>query len=544
MELTVIKGGKHMINRYGRSKKMFAACICPTCAHITKVEWDVDADKDTENCKIVVPIIERNKLDKCPNCSSKLLFEDDIFICGENAVSEKLITDFIFNLRKNIIEGFRAEVNEIIEKSELSERIEAFIDNTDVVKNDLQNLKTYLRYAVKVESAVRFYQEYLINLKLELFDNDKKFISDTAKQKNIQRNDAADAKKKIEKLEDKILKIEADFEKYDFEIDVNISKNKRPSLPSYKRVPNPTPPVYPTLKKPGLFNKKKIEEENAALIANYNAQREHYLAECEKIPVIEKKNAELKAKYEKELLDYNEKQKQRKYEIQEKAEILKEEARKEKDLEIEKIREEIATLSKKKHIKKVVNSASLFIQNNIESAEKQLKAAVKARAEFYDYNIIYPKYRNYVAVATFCEYIESGRCSSLEGANGAYNLYETACMNNLIVSQLTVIADKLEDIKQNQMLMYREMKNINHNLEKLNDTLKDVVSSINSMAMSMSDMQNYLIDISANTRDIKDINTKIATNTAISAHYNEVTAYYSKLNCELTDALGFMVAFK
>jgi hypothetical protein len=74
--------------------------------------------------------------------------------------------------------------------------------------------------------------------------------------------------------------------------------------------------------------------------------------------------------------------------------------------------------------------------------------------------------------------------------------------------------------------------------------MKDAVSSINSMAVSMSDMQDYLVDISANTRDIKDINTKIAANTAISAHYSEVTAHYTKLNCELTDALGFMVAFK
>jgi hypothetical protein len=229
-----------------------------------------------------------------------------------------------------------------------------------------------------------------------------------------------------------------------------------------------------------------------------------------------------------------------------KSNLLKqsEEAQKEKDLEIAKIREEIAALSKKKPAKKAENSASLFIQNDIKSAEKQLAAAAKARAVFYGYNIIYPKYRNYVAVATFCEYIESGRCSLLEGIGGAYNLYETECMNNLIVSQLTVIADKLEDIKQNQILMYRELKAINMNLEKLNETMKDAVASIDSLAVSMSDMQNYLVDISANTKDIKDTNTKIATNTAIAAHYSELTAHYTKLNCELTNALGFMVAFK
>lgn len=544
MEITVIKGGKHMINRPGRTKKMFAACVCPKCDHITKVEWDTDADKDTENCEIVVPIIERKKLDKCPNCAGKLSLECGSFICGENNVSEKLIADLLSELRKNTIEKYSAEVNAVIERSELSGSIEEKIEVADAVKNDTQNLKAYLRYAVKVESAVRFYEERLINLKLELYDNDKKFISDTAKEKKKQQNDSAAAKKKIDKLEAKIQETEINFENTDFKSAVKISKIKKPSEPLYVSVPKVSAPVYPELKKPGLFNKKKIEEENAALIANYNAQQERYLADCEKITAIEKENAALKAKYEKKLSEYKEKLKQQKYDIQENAERLKEEALKEKELEIAKIREEIATLSKKKPAKKRANNASLFIQNDIESAEKQLAAAAKARADFYGYNIIYPKYRNYVAVATFCEYIESGRCASLEGTGGAYNLYETECMNNLIVSQLTIIADKLEDIKQNQILMYRELKTINQNLNKLNETMQDAVSSINSMAVNMSDMQDYLVDISVNTRDIKEINTKIAANTAISAHYSEVTAHYTKLNCELTDALGFMLALK
>ena len=541
MDMTVIKGGKHMINRYGHSKKIFAACICPKCDHVTKVEWDIDADKNVENDEIIVPHIEKQKLEKCPVCSGKLLPEADYFICGENAASEKLIADFWGAFRKNNIESFRKEANSVIEESELNACTHESIENTDVVKNNLNNLKAYLRYAVNVESAVRFYEEHLINLKLELRDNNKKFIADTAKEKRKRQNDAAAVKKKIKKLEEKIQAVEGAFESTDFTAEVKVSKIRKPSEPTYISVTAISAPEYPELKKPGLFNKKKIEEENAALIANYNAQRALYLAECEKI---ERENAALKEKYEKKLCEYKGKQKQQRLEIQEKAELLKEEARKEKELEIAKIKEEIAALSRKKPAKKVENTVSLFLLNEIKTAEMQLAAAAKARATFYGYNIIYPKYRNYIAVATFCEYLESGRCAALEGTSGAYNLYETECMNNLIVSQLTVIADKLESIKQHQLLMYREMKAMNQNLKMLNETMKDAVRSINSIAASMSDMQSYLADISANAKDIKHANTQIAANTAISAHYSAVTAHYAKLNCELTNALGFMVAFK
>lgn len=39
--------------------------------------------------------------------------------------------------------------------------------------------------------------------------------------------------------------------------------------------------------------------------------------------------------------------------------------------------------------------------------------------------VIYPKYLTLPAVTTIYEYLESGRCDSLAGANGSYNLYES-----------------------------------------------------------------------------------------------------------------------
>ena len=544
MDMTVIKGGMYMTNRRGPTKKMFAACVCPECDHITKLVWHIDADKDIENSESVVPRAERKNLANCPICSGKLSLSRKNFVCGENNASDKLISNILIGLKKNNIEKYSNEVKAIVEESCLADGIETEIKNTDVVKNNVQNLKDYLRYAVKIESAVRFYEELLINLKMELCYNNKKYISYTARQVKQQQEDNAVARQEIAKLEAKIQALEVAFECTDFKADVKMQKISKPSEPLYINTIKLSAPAYPELKKSGLFNKKKVEEQNAELIANYNAQQERYLAACEKNAEIARENAALRKQYEKTLLEYKENQKQQEYEIQEAAKCLKEKAQKEKEFEIAKIKEKIAVLSEEKNVKKTENYVSMFILNDIKSAEKQLIAAVKARTAFYGYNIIYPKYRNYVAITTLCEYIESGRCSSLEGADGAYNLYETECMNNLIVSQLNVIADKLEDIKQNQILMYGELKTINQNIKKLNETMKEVVANIHSLNVNMSDMKDYIIDISSNIQDIKDTNKKIAENTAITAHYSELTARYTKLNCEVANALGFMVAFK
>lgn len=78
--------------------------------------------------------------------------------------------------------------------------------------------------------------------------------------------------------------------------------------------------------------------------------------------------------------------------------------------------------------------------------------------KMYGINILYPKYRYFVAVATMYEYFDSGRCRTLEGHEGAYNVYENELRLNVIVSQLSDIIYRLEDIKSNQMMVYNAIK--------------------------------------------------------------------------------------
>ena len=93
-----------------------------------------------------------------------------------------------------------------------------------------------------------------------------------------------------------------------------------------------------------------------------------------------------------------------------------------------------------------------------EAALSCLKESVE---KMYEANIIFPKYRNLVAITAINEYLLSGRCDKLEGPDGAYNLYEMELRQNIIVSQLSNIIENLEQIKNNQFSLYQEIQKTN-----------------------------------------------------------------------------------
>lgn len=95
-----------------------------------------------------------------------------------------------------------------------------------------------------------------------------------------------------------------------------------------------------------------------------------------------------------------------------------------------------------------------------------------ALEEHYNRNIVFSKYRNIVAITAINEYLESGRCYSLDGPDGAYNLYEMELRQNIVIDKLTKIIDNLEDIRHNQFSLYEELKKSN---EKVDDIILELV---------------------------------------------------------------------
>lgn len=100
-----------------------------------------------------------------------------------------------------------------------------------------------------------------------------------------------------------------------------------------------------------------------------------------------------------------------------------------------------------------------------------LRDLENALNEHYAQNVLFPKYRNMVAITTINEYLMSGRCYELEGPNGAYNLYEMELRQNVIVGQLSSIISGLEQIRNNQFSLYQE-------IVKANATVSDILREV------------------------------------------------------------------
>lgn len=107
--------------------------------------------------------------------------------------------------------------------------------------------------------------------------------------------------------------------------------------------------------------------------------------------------------------------------------------------------------------------------------------------------LLYPKYRDIVPIVMFMEYLDSRRCSTLIGHEGAYNIYENEIRLNLIVTKLNDVINRLDDIKDNQYYLYNLISEANRKNNQIHQEL------LNGMA-------------------------QISQNTALAAAYNEATA--------------------
>lgn len=117
----------------------------------------------------------------------------------------------------------------------------------------------------------------------------------------------------------------------------------------------------------------------------------------------------------------------------------------------------------------------------LEQVRQSLSPLQKKQAEtrqlLYDaYNVgtIHPKYRNFVAISSIYEYLDTGRCVALTGYEGAYNCYENDCKANLIISLLTEILANLRQIKENQFMLYQA-------IERSNELTKQVYQGIQEL---------------------------------------------------------------
>ena len=100
----------------------------------------------------------------------------------------------------------------------------------------------------------------------------------------------------------------------------------------------------------------------------------------------------------------------------------------------------------------------------------------------YDLDIIFEKYRNMIAMTSIYEYFASGRCDRLEGPDGAYNLFESELRQNLIINRMDVIISRLDQKKDNQYILYKQMTETNNQLMEIKGLTEELVTTTDHIA--------------------------------------------------------------
>ena len=160
---------------------------------------------------------------------------------------------------------------------------------------------------------------------------------------------------------------------------------------------------------------------------------------------------------------------------------IKKDKKKAKEINLNRQADYLACVSKdnQRIERENIYKAGLKEQGKLVMAEYDKTAQTLAR--LYSLNVIHPKYRNLVAISSFCEYFETGRCTQLEGHEGAYNIFEQEVRLDRIVTKLDVIAEKLNEIKTSQYYLYQAVREANNTLVHIRNANQKMMESLDSI---------------------------------------------------------------
>ena len=160
------------------------------------------------------------------------------------------------------------------------------------------------------------------------------------------------------------------------------------------------------------------------------------------------------------------------------AESRLKEAKQERDIKVSKDRKRVQQeLEQAKRLR--------YVLDELRKKKEETKALLR---RFYDHGPIYESYQNVVAVCSFYEYLKSGKCDTLHGHEGAYNIYDVERRLEQILVKLDAILSNLEAIKNTQYKLYNTLQEGNRKMDAL---LTESVKQSNMLATSIE--QNEII---------------------------------------------------
>lgn len=254
-----------------------------------------------------------------------------------------------------------------------------------------------------------------------------------------------------------------------------------PQMPADLDIPMPQMPEEPTLSKARFFNKKKVQSANEQAMHDYEIAMADFEKKLKEFESILAKRKEFESSSA--LAVQN----------------IKGGHPKETDLTFFPF---YSGVWKKNNLYNV----------EIRKCQASLKNLYETQAQLYSLNIIYPKYLTLPACSTIYEYLKSGRCDTLAGPNGAYNLYESESRQDIIIAKLDDVLVNLEEIKYNQQMIYSALVEMQNSVANMTSKMTSMVSSLSSIQESSS----------------------------ASAYYNYQTSYYSKIAMQMEATQTFI----
>ena len=464
---------------------------------------------------------------KCPICESVQIYET--YLIGrrsgdyylESGFKEEDVVEFNKNHYEEDSRELEPTYNYLILNCQNSVEVTQSIDQLPNV-----NIQIYLKGLLLIKTVIFSLEQRLKDLIHQQYTANQNYINTEYKLKKYGadgiRRDLAAVNDSIDRIADKkSFTIPADWY-----ISQHIEKPIKPEKPVAFSAMEPVAPEY---KKPGLFNKKAVLAENETLKAKY----ENELTEWR----------QQKAEYETALDLYETKieefTKNNEVFMTREAAYIESEYLNwinqlaESDQQLRKLLDEKAgyekiLLNPDKYINDQITNSSVVVIKEMADGElneciNSLKKAYQAEKDYLSPNILFPKYATLPAVSTIYEYLVSGRCSELTGPAGAYNLYESEIRADRVIEQLDSINEKLDQIKVNQYMLYQAVQSVGSQLSSLNRAADKMTSELRTMNSTLGDIRGLA---------------------AVTAYNTAQTAYYSKVNAELTNSLGYLIAMK
>lgn len=149
------------------------------------------------------------------------------------------------------------------------------------------------------------------------------------------------------------------------------------------------------------------------------------------------------------------------------------------------------------HLAQIVKNCD----ENLLLYKEKVRIAYEDRQALYSINILFSTYQNATACSYFLQYFLAGRCVTLRGTQGAYNLFEVEKRLDKMIDSLERMIDKLDAINNsiNSMALSisSRLENIFDCMKQQNDTISKLKKEINTnmdVLGSKLDSDNRLLE--------------------------------------------------